>query len=278
MGYREKGTKEKSQMNAIARLGGISTRFIAWFGSVALLVVDALKLIATGKVRWREALHHIVAIGFGSQVVVMITGAFTGAVFAVQAYMKFHEIGLGSATGPVVSVAMCRELGPVLAALMVTGRMGASMAAELGTMRVTDQIDALRVMGVNPIEYLVVPRLLAITISMPVLVAEAIVLGILAAGVLTVGIFHMPGAWYEGQVVAHTGLTDFAVGLIKGAVFGVLIVFICCREGLAARHGAVGVGIATTHSVVHTSLAVLVSNLLLTMVLNQLLPIVTIGF
>lgn len=265
-------------MNAIARLGEISIRFIAWFGSVALLVRDALIHTVAGKVRLRESLHHIVSIGFGSQVVVMITGAFTGAVFAVQAYMKFHEIGLGSATGPVVSIAMCRELGPVLAALMVTGRMGASMAAELGTMRVTEQIDALRVMGVNPVEYLVVPRLAAITVSMPVLVAEAIVLGIFAAGVLSVGVFQMPRAWFEGQVLAHTGLTDLAVGLIKGAVFGVLIVFISCREGLAAKHGAVGVGRATTHAVVNTSLAVLICNLLLTLVLNQLLPIVSIGF
>lgn len=265
-------------MNTITWFGKGAIRFVNWFGSLFLLVRDATGLFLRGKVRGRETLSQIVSIGFGSQVVVMITGAFTGAVLAVQAYMKFHEIGLGSATGPVVSIAMCRELGPVLAAIMVTGRMGAAMAAEIGTMRVTEQIDALRVMGVDPVEYLVVPRAVAITISMPVLVAEAIILGILAAGVLTVGVFGMPNAWFENQVVAHTGLADLAVGLIKGAVFGGLIVLISCREGLSARNGAVGVGRATTIAVVNTSLAVLISNLFLTLILNRLLPIVSLGF
>ena len=202
----------------------------------------------------------------------MITGAFTGAVFAAQAYLKFNEIGLASATGTVVSIVMCRELGPVLAALMVTGRMGAAMAAEIGTMRVTEQIDALRAMGVSPVEYLVGPRMAAIIVSMPILVGEAIFLGVTSAEWMTVKIFGVPEVWFRTQMIANTGAADLISGLIKGAIFGILIVLISCHQGLSTTNGAVGVGKSTTRAVVYSSLAILISNLFLSLLLNQWLP------
>ena len=250
---------------------------LSYLGQVVLLAGEVLSALLAARVRWRLFLSQVVSIGIGSQLVVIITGAFTGAVFAAQAYFKFSELGLGSSTGAVVSIAMCRELGPVLAALMVAGRMGASMAAEIGTMRVTEQIDALRAMGVSPLDYLVVPRILAITVSMPILVGEAIFFGMLASEALTVHLFGVPKVWYVTQLIAHTGVPDVLTGLIKGSFFGGLIVLISCHQGLTTAEGAVGVGRATTRAVVYSSLAILISNLFLSLLLNLLLPTVSIN-
>jgi phospholipid/cholesterol/gamma-HCH transport system permease protein len=257
------------------KLGAIFFGVTVYLGQVARLLWEILSCIFRGRIRFRLVLQQIVAIGFGSQPVVMVTGAFTGAVFAAQCFFKFSEIGLATATGPVVSIAMCRELGPVMAGLMVTGRMGAAMAAEIATMKVTEQIDALRSMGIAPVEYLVVPRMIAILISMPILVAEAIALGIVASDLLTTGIFGVPQVWFRDQVIAQTGLGDVASGLVKGAVFGALIVLLSCRQGLETRGGAVGVGTSTTRAVVDSSLAILIANLFLTLLLNEWLPMVS---
>jgi len=255
-----------------------SRQILIHFGQLALLVVESARSIATTGLRLRLLLSQILSVGFGSQLVVVVTGAFTGAVFAAQAYFKFNELGLGSATGPVVSLAMCRELGPVLAALMVAGRSGSSMAAELGTMRVTEQIDALRAMGVDPVGYLVVPRLVASVSSMPILVGETILCGILAAEFIAVSVFGVPEPWIREQITIHTGPGDVLTGLIKGAVFGGVLVIVSCHRGLYARDGAVGVGRATTRAVVDSSLAILVINFFLSLLLNRLLPIVSVDF
>ncbi|MEM7602758.1 MAG: ABC transporter permease [Verrucomicrobiota bacterium] len=252
-------------------------KLIHYHGQLGVLLAAVVGAVLNARVRWRLVLAQIVAIGFGSQLVVMVTGAFTGAVFAAQSFFKFSEIGMASATAPVVSIAMARELGPVLAGLMVAGRMGAAMAAEIGTMKVTEQLDALRSMGVSPVDYLVLPRVIAILVSMPILVAENIALGILASDVLTTKVFGVPEAWYRYQLMAHTGLGDIMSGVIKGAVFGLLIALISCRHGLWTQNGAVGVGRSTTRAVVDSSLAILVINLFLTLILNQILPIVSLG-
>ena len=252
-------------------------RMIQYHGQLGILCGATVGAVLNARVRWRLVMAQIVAIGFGSQLVVMITGAFTGAVFAAQSFFKFSEIGMASATGPVVSLAMARELGPVLAGLMVAGRMGAAMAAEIGTMKVTEQLDALRSMGVSPIDYLVVPRIIAILVSMPILVAEGIALGIFASDVITTKVFGVPEVWYRYQLIAHTGWEDVLCGVIKGAGFGLLIALISCRHGLWTQNGAVGVGRATTRAVVDSSLAILIVNLFLTLILNQLLPMVSLN-
>jgi len=259
------------------RVGGVVFAILEWFGQVARLAVEVLGSILAGRIRFRLVLAQIASIGFGSQLVVIITGALTGAVFAAQVYFKFSELGLGAATGPVVSLAMCRELGPVLAGLMVAGRVGAAMTAEIGTMRVTEQIDALRAMGVHPVDYLVVPRAIAIVISMPILVAEAVAFGIGAADFITVRGFGVPEVWFWNQLKQFTGSEDILIGLIKGFFFGILIVLIACRQGLNTRGGAEGVGLATTRTVVFSSLAILTANLFLTMFLNYLFPLASVG-
>src|SRR4030081_2951380 len=162
-------------------LGATVIAFFLYLGEVVLLAADTFRSIFSHKLRWKLFLNQIVEVGLLSQLVVVLTGGFTGAVFSAQTYFQFNKIGMGSATGAVVSVAICRELAPVLSALMVSGRVGAAMSAEIGTMKVTEQIDALRALAVYPIDYLVVPRALAMMISMPLLVAECIGFGIIAS-------------------------------------------------------------------------------------------------
>ena len=161
----------------------------------------------------------------------------------------------------------------VLTGLMVAGRVGASMAAEIGTMKVTEQIDALRAMAVHPIDFLVKPRVVAIMISMPLLIAESITFGMVAAYLITVHGFGINAAWYMGHVQIHTELEDIIIGMTKGFFFGILIVLISCHKGLTATRGAVGVGEGTTQAVVNSSLAILIVNFFLTFLLNFFFPL-----
>ncbi len=256
-------------------LSAVGRAFLSLFqylGEVVLLAADTFRSIFTRRLRWKLFLHQIVEIGLLSQLVVVITGGFTGAVFAAQTYFQFNKLGIGSGVGAVVSVSLCRELGPVLTALMVTGRVGAAMSAEIGTMKVTEQIDALRALAVYPVDYLVVPRALAMMLSMPLLVAECIAFGIAASYFIAVHLLEINGTYYMANMIRWTGIRDITMGLTKGLCFAVLIVFISCHKGLTAREGAVGVGKATTEAVVNASLAVLICNFFLTMFLNIIFP------
>ena len=256
----------------ITALGATVIAFLTYMGAVVVLAGNTFASIFTQKIRWRLFLYQIVEIGLRSQSVVVITGAFTGAVFAAQTFFQFNKLGMGSAVGAVVSVSICRELGPVLTALMVTGRVGASMSAEIGTMKVTEQIDALRALAVHPIDYLVVPRALAMMVSMPLLVAECIGVGIVAGYLVAIGLLEVNGTYYMANMVRWTQMRDITMALSKAFCFALLIVFISCHKGLTAREGAVGVGKATTEAVVSASLAVLVFNFFLTMLLNVIFP------
>lgn len=249
-------------------LGGI----LGYTGGVTVLALDSVKSVFIAPIRWRMVLQQIVDVGFRSQPVVMITGGFTGAVFAAQTFFQFRVLGMESAVGAVVSVSMCRELGPVLTGLMLAGRVGAAMSAEIGTMKVTEQIDALRALAVYPVDYLVVPRALAMLISVPLLTGECIGFGILAGYVVGVDILDIQGPYYIDNMIKYMMAKDVFMGLIKGLVFGMVIVFVSCYEGLNAREGAVGVGRATTEAVVVGSLTILISNFFLTMFLNIFFP------
>ena len=253
-------------------VGRIVLSFFQYMGEVVLLAADTFRSIFTHRLRWKLFLNQIVEIGLLSQLVVIITGGFTGAVFAAQTYFQFNKLGIGSGVGAVVSVSLCRELGPVLTALMVTGRVGAAMSAEIGTMKVTEQIDALRALAVYPVDYLVVPRALAMMLSMPLLVSECIAFGIAAGYFIAVHLLEISGPYFMANMVRWTGIRDITMGLTKGFCFAILIVFISCHKGLTAREGAVGVGRATTEAVVNSSLAVLICNFFLTMFLNIIFP------
>jgi phospholipid/cholesterol/gamma-HCH transport system permease protein len=244
----------------IARLFiALGTAFLAFFqylGEVVLLAADTFRSIFTHRLRWRLFLGQMVEIG----------------LLSAQTFFQFNKLGMGSAVGAVVSVAICRELGPVLTALMVTGRVGASMSAEIGTMKVTEQIDALRALAVYPVDYLVVPRTLAMMVSMPLLVAECIAFGIAAGYLIAIYLLEINGTYYMANMVRWTQMRDIVMGLTKAFCFALLIVFISCHKGLTAREGAVGVGRTTTEAVVNASLAVLIFNFFLTMFLNIIFP------
>lgn len=259
-------------LSPIRSLGDAVLRMLVYTGGLTILSAQALGAIFAGRPRWKLFFWQIAEIGMRSQLVVVVTGAFTGAVFAAQTFFQFHELGMDSAVGPVVSISMCRELGPVLTGLMLAGRVGAAMSAEIGTMKVTEQIDALRAMAVMPIDYLVVPRLLAMAVSMPLLIAESIGFGILAAYYVGVDVMGIQAPYFVSNLLLYTGLNDLTTGLLKGFFFGFLIVVISCREGLEATDGAVGVGRGTTAAVVISSLAILVSNFFLTLGLNVIFP------
>ena len=238
-------------------LGRPVLAFWQYLGELVMLAVETARSIFSRKLRWKLFLNQIVEIGLLSQLVVVITGGFTGAVFAAQTYFQFNKLGMRSAVGAVVSVSLCRELGPVLTGLMVSGRVGAAMSAEIGTMKVTEQIDALRALAVHPVDYLVVPRALAIMISMPLLVAECIAFGIATGYFVSIHLLGIDGTYYVANMVRWTRSRDIIMGLTKAFCFALLIVFISCHKGLTAREGAVGVGRATTEAVVNASLAVL---------------------
>jgi phospholipid/cholesterol/gamma-HCH transport system permease protein len=246
--------------------------FLIYLGELGRLVGEVFDSFFNGKIRGRIVLEQLVETGFRSQSVVILTGAFTGAVLAAQALFQFKPLHMETGGGPLVSIAMLRELGPSVTALMLAGRVGAAMAAEIGTMKVTEQIDALRSMGVHPIDYLVTPRFLAMLVAMPLLIAESAAFGIGASLIVGTATFNVNGAYWMYQMNRHTDCTDVSIAMIKGVVFGVLIVILSCHQGLKAEQGAVGVGRGTTRAMVNSSLAILIVNFFLTMVLNLAFP------
>lgn len=258
----------------LAILGRSVLSFLRYLGEVTLLMRDTVESVFRMRIRWKLVLGQIAEMGFRSQLVVTVTGAFTGAVFAAQTYFQFHRLGMESAVGPVVSLSMFRELGPVLAGLMVAGRVGAAVAAEIGTMKVTEQLDALRALGVQPVDYLVVPRAIALMLSMPLLVAECVGLSLIAGWFVGTKVLGIAEAFFLENMKRYTDGYDIAWALSKGFVFGIIIVFLSCYEGLNAREGAVGVGRAPTEAVVRCSLAILITNFFLSFGLNILFPTV----
>lgn len=207
-------------------------------------------------------------IGVMSLPVVAITGFSTGMVLAAQSFFQLSDKGLASATGLMVAKAMIVELGPVLTAFMVTGRVGAAMCAELGTMRVTEQIDAMRSMSVNPLRYLVAPRLLAGILMMPLLTIFSSLMGILGGYMIAVGFYKMASSSFLDPLPIHITTFDLISGMVKALAFGIIIVTISCYKGMNTRGGAAGVGRATTNSVVVCYSIILVINFLITMALN----------
>ena len=243
---------------------------LAGLGQITLLARDAFASLLRFRMTWRDVLFQMYFIGVKSQTVVLITGAFTGMVLGAQTYFQFHKIKMDTASLAVVGVSMCSELGPVLTALMVAGRVGGAMAAEIGTMRVTEQIDALRALATHPVDYLVVPRLVASHIVLPLLTVEAVVVGI-GAGYL-VGVFLLgidpTYLWYNMLHFTHD--VDLVIGLVKAFIFGGIIALIGCYKGMTCGLGAQGVGQATREAVVYASISILITNFFLTLVMGKL--------
>lgn len=239
-------------------LGNKTTAFIREMGGVVLFLGQTLRGMLSRPFYLRNLLKQMEQIGVNSVPVVLTTAISTGMVLALQSYTGFKRFGAESLIGAVVSLSMTRELGPVLTGLMVAGRAGAAMAAELGTMRVTEQIDALYTLATNPVQYLVVPRFMASTIMMFFLTALGMYIGILGGYFVGVKVLGTNPVTYMNQSINNTELQDIWYGLIKALVFGAVVGLIGCYKGFNTEGGAEGVGKATTGAVVVSCMLILI--------------------
>lgn len=244
-------------------------RTLAYVGDYMRLIFSVIWVALRRPPQWILIRDQMYEIGVMSLPVVAITGFSTGMVLAAQSFFQLSDKGLASATGLMVTKAMMVELGPVLTAFMVTGRVGAAMCAELGTMRVTEQIDALKSMAVNPLRYLVAPRFIAGITMLPLLTVFSCAMGVIGGYVIAVYYYGMPSNDFIDPLPVHITTFDFVSGLIKSIVFGVIIVTISCYRGMTTSGGAAGVGRATTNSVVICYSVILIGNFLLTIGLNS---------
>jgi len=238
--------------------------FLGTVGEVVLLVWHTLLATLRRPPQARVVLDQLHEVGVRSLSIVNLTAVFTGMVMALQLGYFLSRFGAKIFVSKIVGLAIVSELGPVLTALMIGGRVGAGMAAELGTMKVTEQVDALRSLGADPLRYLVAPRLLAITIMLPLLTGMADFVGVVGGMVIAKSELNVPPSFYVTSLVQFMTLTDIARSMIKGVVFAAIIGSIACYNGLSAEGGADGVGRATTRTVVVSSINVLIADFFLT--------------
>ena len=251
-------------MNVFAAIGRMVLSYLAHTGRLAVFMLDAVTACFRPPIYWSLILQQIMRIGYFSLPVVGLTAFFTGGALALQIYIGAARYGAEAFVPVVVLVGITRELGPVIAGLMVAGRVAAAIAAELGTMRVTEQIDALTTLATNPIKYLVVPRLVAAVVSMPILVAVADSIGVFGGYVASTQSLGFTGAIYLKNTIDNVTVHDVSSGLIKAAAFGFIIAIMGSYNGFHSKGGAQGVGAATTNAVVSASILILAANYLLT--------------
>ncbi|TMJ70840.1 MAG: ABC transporter permease [Alphaproteobacteria bacterium] len=251
-------------MRFLAAVGAAFLTFVTASGRLAVFAGLALATAFTPPFYPGVMLRQMVSIGYFSLPVVGLTAVFTGMVLALQSYTGFSRFSAEGAVATVVVLSVTRELGPVISGLMVAGRVGAAIAAEIGTMRVTDQIDALTTLSTDPLRYLVLPRLLAGVITLPMLVLVADIIGVF--GGYLVGVYKLgfnPQAYLNGTW-QHLETIDLVSGLVKAAVFGFIVALMGCYQGYHSRGGAQGVGRATTYAVVSASILILLVDYLIT--------------
>ncbi|HBG45863.1 MAG TPA: ABC transporter permease [Deltaproteobacteria bacterium] len=244
----------------LEKIGRMAQNFVDSAGLMAIMLMQAAVLLFTPPVKFRNIFKQMEFVGVQSLFVVVLTGAFTGMVLALQSYNALKRFGAESLVGPTVALSMARELGPVLAGLMVTGRAGSAMATELGTMRVTEQIDALVTMAVNPVKYLVVPRVLAGVLMFPLLTVVTDFIGVVGGYIVGVQLLGINPGVYIGRTIDFVQVSDIFTGLYKSLVFGLITTLVACFNGFYTSGGAEGVGRAATASVVTGSVLILVSD------------------
>lgn len=251
-------------MNPLATIGSAFFAFLAAIGRVALFTIAAISHLLTPP--WYPALmgRQLIEIGYYSLPVVGLTTLFSGMVLALQSYTGFARFSAEGAVATVVVLSMTRELAPVLAGLMVAGRIGAAIAAEIGTMRVTEQIDALTTLSTNPFKYLIVPRVLAGIITLPLLVFVGDIIGIFGGYLVGVYKLDFNAATYLQRTLEFLEPLDVISGLVKAACFGFLVTLMGCYHGFHSDRGAQGVGAATTNAVVSASILILIANYAIT--------------
>ena len=249
--------------------------WLAGLGRLTVMTRDAIASCLTFKASRRDLLYQIYFIGIKSQAVVLVTGAFTGMVLTAQTYFQFHKVKMDTATLAVVSVAMCDELGPVLTALMVAGRVGAAIAAELGTMRVTEQIDALRTLATHPMDYLVVPRLLASMAVLPLLTIEAIALGICSGYLVGSQLLGIDPVYLYYDMLKYTFDMDWLSVWSKRSSMAASSRSLAVTKVFPAAWAPKASGRATTEAVVYSSITILITNFFLTLFLQRIYVLIS---
>jgi len=246
------------------RLGMMAQSFINVSGQMVIMLAQSAYYLFIPPYKLRNIFKQMEFVGVKSLFVVILTGAFTGMVLAMQSYNALKRFGAESLVGPTVALSMARELGPVLTALMVTGRAGSAMATELGTMRVTEQIDAMFTMGVNPVRHLVVPRIVAGLTMLPLLAVVTDFVGVVGGYLIGVKLLGINPGVYIGRTVDFVNVDDIMYGLTKSFFFGIIITLVASFQGFNTTGGAEGVGRAATNAVVLSCVLILISDYMLT--------------
>jgi phospholipid/cholesterol/gamma-HCH transport system permease protein len=258
---------------AIASLGAFVHEGVSGFGRFTVFAGLTLRNLAVHpahSLRWRLLGPQLYAVGVLSIPVVAITGAFIGMILSLEGYYQFAAIGQQDRMGGIINVSVVKQIGPVLAAVMVAGRVGGALAAELGTMRVTEQLDAMRAMAADPVQHLVVPRVVACTLMTPLLTVYSNMLGSLGAWLVTVKIYGVSGEDYWFWTAQFVTWREPVGGLVKSVFFGLAIGLVACYKGFNCRPGAAGVGQAATASFVSSFMAIIMINLVLAQFINKL--------
>jgi len=251
----------------VENLGGEIIGGTERLGAFVVFLINAVVLGLAPPYKVRLTIRQLREIGADSMFLIVLIGGFTGMVLGLQGYNELSLFGSEGALGTVVALVLVRELGPVLAALMVAARSGSAMAAELGSMQATEQVDALTVMAINPVQYLVSPRLIAGVISFPLLTSVFDVVGILGGYMIGVGLMGAPSSSYFNGIAANMSGHDIMTGLYKALVFGLVVTWVCCYKGYNAERMATGISRATTEAVVLSSVLILVWDYFMTSVL-----------
>jgi phospholipid/cholesterol/gamma-HCH transport system permease protein len=263
-------TATPERRSPASSLADVVTTAVGALGDLTLFTVRTIGWLVTRRPAPRTLLASCSAVGVRSVPVVAITGLFIGMVLAVQLYGQFTRIGMGTRMGSLINISLVRELGPVLAATMLAGRVGSAMAAELATMRITEQVDALAVLGAHPLHYLVVPRFLACVLLIPLLTVLADFMGIMGGAFICTRIYGVEAHYYWEHAQGYVGLYDILSGLVKALFFGAAIALISCHRGLNSEPGAEGVGRASTEAFVYSFMAILILDFFLGMFLITL--------
>lgn len=246
----------------------IISDFFSATGSIVIFCQESMRRLLTKPYRYDEVIKHIEFVGNDSLLIIMLTGAFTGMALSYQIYLGFNLVNATNLVGPTVALGITRELGPVLTGLIVAARAGGAMAARLGTMRVSEQIDALEVMGLDPKQYLVAPRIFAAIISMPLLCGVFDFIAMAGAYFLCVHLLQLDEAIFWDKIQLWLNPRDINEGLIKAAIFGLIFSSICTYRGYTTRGGAKGVGDATNSGVVNSMVMIIVTNFFITNIIR----------
>jgi phospholipid/cholesterol/gamma-HCH transport system permease protein len=254
-------------MRMLDRVGRATINFFEYAGGLTLLSVESAGFIVRLRVRFSETIAQAYLLGVQSTIIVLLTSLFTGMVISLESAQQAVQYGVGNLVGGAVAYGSVRELGPMLTAVVVAGRVGAAIAAEIGSMVVTEQIEALRSMGIEPARYLVVPRLLALLLMLPLLTIFADVISIVGGGWIAQTYAHISVDTFIASVRQTIGISDVLKGLVKTFVFAIIIAMIGAYQGLTTKGGAAGVGVSTTGAVVLAIIMIFISNFTLSFLL-----------